>query len=441
MQGNIREGRVERDPPSYYRRLLRRPLKPYAVPMTIGVMCLLVSGGKVGTGNKAPGVSDEAQLTFLKEHWQVPIPPQGKPPARFSSLEASLDPESCAVCHRLQYDDWKGSLHSKSMGPGVMGQTLELIHDDPATALLCYGCHAPLTEQQERSRREGETRPRFRRNSAFLASLQAKGVTCTGCHVRKHQRFGPPRRDGSLENSLPASQIPHGGAIRSPAFERAEFCKACHQFQPDGYALNGKLLENTYHEWKEGPHGREKRPCQSCHMPDRRHLWRGIHDPEMVKQGVTVRLTLERKRYQVGDQVQAEVTLANTGVGHYFPTYVTPKVVVRFELVDEKGRGLEGSFLEERVGREVTLDLSQELFDTRIPPGKSHSVSYARTISQSGLRLKASIVVSPDDFYIRFFEAKLREAKMGKARDLLHEALGAARKSSFLLFEEEVVLS
>ena len=409
--------------------------------MAIGIMCLMVSGGKVATGDKAPAIGEQAQLTFLEQHWQVPIPPQGKPPARFSALEASLDPESCAVCHRLQYDNWKTSLHSRSMGPGVMGQTMELIQASPRTALLCYSCHAPLTEQQEKIRAKSGSRPRFRKNPTFLASLQAKGVTCAGCHVRKHQLFGPPKRDGSLGNSRPASELPHGGAIRTPAFERAEFCKGCHQFEPDGYALNGKLLENTYNEWLEGPYGREGKTCQGCHMPDRQHLWRGIHDREMVKQGVTVRLTLEKELYQVGDQVQAVITLANTGVGHYFPTYVTPKVVVRFELVDEKGRGLEGSFQEERIGREVTLDLSQELFDTRIPPGKTHSVRYIMMISQSGLRLKASIVVSPDDFYIRFFEAKLRETKTRKARDVLHEALGAARKSSFILFEEEVVLS
>jgi len=409
--------------------------------MAIGIMCLMVSGGKIAAEDKAPAVNDQAQPAFLKDHWRLPIPPQGKPPARFSPLEASLDPESCAVCHRLQYDNWKTSLHSRSMGPGVMGQTMELIQASPRTALLCYSCHAPLTEQQEKIRAKSGSRPRIKKNPTYLASLQPKGLICSGCHVRGHQFFGPPKRDGSLENSRPASELPHGGAIRTPAFERAEFCKGCHQFEPDGYALNGKLLENTYNEWLEGPYGREGKACQGCHMPDRQHLWRGIHDPEMVKQGVTVRLTLERKRYQVGDQVQAEVTLANTGVGHYFPTYVTPKVVVRFELVDEKGRGLEGSFQEERVGRDVTLDLSEELFDTRIPPGKTHSVRYIRTISQSGLRLKASIVVSPDDFYIRFFEAKLQETKTRKALDLLHEALGTARKSSFILFEEEVVLS
>jgi len=392
-------------------------------------------------GDDAPAVDEQAQLTFLEQHWQLPIPPQGKPPARFSSLEASLDPESCAVCHRLQYDDWKGSLHSKSMGPGVLGQTLELIHDDPATAQLCYSCHAPLTEQQEKILGRSDTRSRFRKNPAFLASLQAKGVTCAGCHVRKHQLFGPPKRDGSLENSLPASQTPHGGAIRTPAFERAEFCNACHQFEPDGYALNGKLLENTYNEWKKGPYAREGRECQSCHMPDRRHLWRGIHDPEMVRAGVTVRLTLERKRYQVGDQVEAVITMTNSAVGHSFPTYVTPKVLVRFELIDGNGRSLKDSVQEERLGREVTLDLSQELFDTRIPPGESRTVRYVRPISRPGLTLKAAVAVAPDDFYVKFFEAIVPKAKTKKARALLREAMGAARKSSFLLFEEEVVLS
>ncbi len=31
-------------------------------------------------------------------------------------------------------------------------------------------------------------------------------------------------------------------------------------------------------------------------MPDRRHLWRGIHDPEMVKQGVMVDLKTSKDR-------------------------------------------------------------------------------------------------------------------------------------------------
>src|SRR3989304_1157215 len=109
MQDSTRKGRVDRDPPSYYRRVSRRPSKPFVVHMAIGIMCLMVSGGKIAAEDKAPAVNDQAQPSFLKDHWRLPIPPQGKPPARFSLIEASLDPESCAVCHRPQDDDWKGS--------------------------------------------------------------------------------------------------------------------------------------------------------------------------------------------------------------------------------------------------------------------------------------------------------------------------------------------
>jgi len=435
-------------------------------------LCISIAGASLGPGVEAwaiseprPATDDPAQLDFLTRHWQVPIPPQGEPPANFSSVEASLDPDVCGGCHRAQYEDWIRSLHSQSMGPGVRGQTMELIHDNPKIALLCYSCHAPLTEQQEQAKKKEvassrvkkrqrggrslsitapdgeEAAPRLRINRAFSAALQYKGVTCAGCHVRGHQRFGPPKRSGSIDNSAPAQQLPHGGAIRTAAFERAEFCKGCHQFKSDGYTLNGKLLENTYNEWKEGPSAREGKSCQSCHMPDRRHLWRGIHDPDMVKQGVTVRLSLEKARYQVGEQLRAEITLANVGVGHYAPTYVTPKIIVRFELVDADGKLVENSAHEERIGREVTLDLARELFDTRIAPGESRTVRYVRGVDQAGLTLRASVVVVPDDFYIQFYEATAPKTKTKEAKALLEQAMREGRARSFPLFTEDVTVS
>jgi len=397
--------------------------------------CLVTSPGRLAVGDATHAADRE--IHFLEQHWRMPIPPQGRPPAHFTALEASLDPESCAVCHRPQYDDWKGSVHGKSMGPGVVGQTMELIQEDPSSALICYGCHAPLAEQQEKVRRAKRSRARFEKNPAFLASLQSKGLTCAGCHVRSHRRYGPPRLDGSLENSSPISQLPHRGAIRSAAFERSEFCSACHQFEADGQALNGTLLENTYSEWQESRYAREGRTCQSCHMPGRRHAWPGIHDPEMVRSGVTVRLT----RGDARDRVEATITLANTGVGHYFPTYVTPKVIVRFELVDAANNRVDGSLHEERIGREVTLDLERELFDTRIPPGHTRTVRYVRTIAGPGLRLRASVIVAPDDFYVKFFEAKVPRARSERARALLDQALAEAQNSSFVLFEETVPVS
>lgn len=363
------------------------------------------------------------ELRFLERHWQTPIPPQGEAPKKFSPLEASLDPEACAACHRTQYDEWRTSLHSQAMGPGVLGQTVDM---DIESARQCYACHAPLAEQQEDSPR-------------FAKALQAQGLTCAACHVRQHERFGPPKAEGAPAATSPGDQLPHNGVTRTSAFLRAEFCKTCHQFPEDGFALNGKLLEDTYTEWKAGPYAAEGVQCQDCHMPARQHLWRGIHDPEMVKRGVTIDLKADRERYAPGDTLKARLTVTNSGVGHFFPTYLTPKVFVRAELVDAKGKVVPGSFKEKVIGREVPLDLSREVFDTRIPPRKSFMFPYSQKLDRKGLKLRVRVVVAPDHFYARFFRATLPNAEKGKA--LIQEAAEKARRSAFTIFEQQVPLT
>src|SRR5436309_9328506 len=44
----------------------------------------------------------DAIREFLDRHWRRPLAPQGPPPARFSPLEASLQPEACGTCHPVQ---------------------------------------------------------------------------------------------------------------------------------------------------------------------------------------------------------------------------------------------------------------------------------------------------------------------------------------------------
>ena len=86
----------------------------------------------------------DAIREFLDRHWRRPLAPQGPPPARFSPLEASLQPEACGTCHPVQLADWKSSLHAASMAPGVAGQLVEMLESDPPSALSCFTCHAPL---------------------------------------------------------------------------------------------------------------------------------------------------------------------------------------------------------------------------------------------------------------------------------------------------------
>ncbi len=314
------------------------------------------------------------------------------------------------------------------MGPGVTGQLKELWRTDPESAGLCLTCHAPLAEQQPLN------------GAIFDATLQSQGIVCAACHVREHQRFGPPRREPAAPASEQTAKAPHGGAMRTPAFLASAFCSGCHQFDAGGLALGGKLLENTYEEWKASPAAAAGVQCQGCHMPDRRHLWRGIHDPEMVRSGVTVDVTTNRQRYDPPDEVSARITITTAGVGHHFPTYVTPRVVVRAALVDGAGREAPASAEERVIARDVSLDLSRELFDTRIPAGGRFVFDYRRRVERAGLSLRVRVTVHPDHFYTRFFESLLRSGA-GRGAAEIQKALAATRRSTYELYRRDVPLT
>ena len=392
-----------------------------SIPALAGLLVLAT------TTFAGPTVAD-----FIRRHWAAPIPPQGPPPAGWSAGESSLAPEACGSCHPTQYGDWRASVHAASMGPGVAGQLAEMLETDPNTALSCQTCHAPLAEQRPLMGSPTGLIP----NPDFDPALRDRGLVCAGCHVRAHQRFGPPRRDGSLAS---APGVPHGGATRARAFLSSEFCRGCHQFTPDGLSLNGKLLENTYEEWRASAFARKGVHCQDCHMPDRRHLWRGIHDRDMVSSGVTIDVTPTARRYRVGEAFTLTLTLRNTRVGHAFPTYVVPRIVLRGELLDESDAPMAGSRRETVIAREVTLDLARETSDTRLLPGRAATLVLRGRVDRPGVRARLSVIVEPDAFYTRFFETLLAQGA-GRGESRIREALENTRRSPFTLFVRDVQL-
>ena len=148
---------------------------------------------------RRPSPPPRAEQDFIDRHWRRPIAPQGEPPERFSPVERSLLPVSCGACHPVQFADWRASGHSKSMGPGIAGQLAEMSRSDPPSARSCLGCHAPLAEQADYIPGPTGLMP----NPAFDATLRQQGLVCAGCHVRGHQRFGPPPREGSPVRPAP----------------------------------------------------------------------------------------------------------------------------------------------------------------------------------------------------------------------------------------------
>lgn len=175
-------------------------------------------------------------------------------------------------------------------------------------------------------------------------------------------------------------------------------------------------------------------------MPDRRHRWRGIHDPEMVKSGVKIDVRLDRARHQPGQRVRATVTVASVNVGHYFPTYVTPQVVVRAVLVGSDGVARPETLSERVIGRQVPLDLSREIADTRIPPGGRFVLRYDRPLDRPGLVLRVTVTVYPDHFYTGFFTALL-ETGAGDGETEIRDALEATRRSPFEIFARDLPLT
>lgn len=356
-------------------------------------------------------------------------------------------PKSCAACHAAQYEDWAGARHARSVGAGLRTQ---LDAEEPGFAASCYHCHAPLRAQAT-ALASSDATDEYALNPAFDERLKATGVNCAVCHLRDGIIWGPPSTPPSSPPSAPPSKDkakepgpinpPHAGA-QNDLFSDAEFCAACHQLD-SGYRLNGKLLMNTYAEWSLSEYATKGITCQGCHMPGRRHLFRGIHDPEMVLGGIDILA----QRLRGGGGVKARLKITNSAVGHMFPTYVTPAVEIRGYVTGPDGAQIKESLKKAVIGRRVKLDLSREIFDTRIPPGESFSFDYEVKAGAGAGSIVLEVWVFPDEFYNRFFSSLLNDGTGDTPGDTpdntkeaeLKEALRET-ESGYLLYRKEFTL-
>lgn len=370
---------------------------------------------------------DAATAAFLQRHWSHPLPAQGSPPPRFSATEASLAPQACGTCHVSQWADWQTSLHSRTVGPGLLWQLRTF---DQANGNACLRCHAPLAEQRALTalKRGWPNAPASPPPDYVPPDLHRQGLVCAACHVRQHQRHGPLPQEGRPQ---PHPDLPHGGYVPDPAFSDSRFCSTCHQFEPDGRRVNGKLLQDTYEEWRQSPAAAAGQTCQSCHMPQRRHLWRGVHDPQTVAGALRREVTVRRLDDQ---RIRVEVALTNAGAGHYLPTYVVPKILVSVLLQGERP-ALNRRLGTHVIGRSVDTALAQETADTRLAPGASHAMAVETAAGAGRWTVVLRTEVAPAEHYERMFaEMDARHPEFDDAtRSLLHQAWQAAVNARYRL--------
>ena len=231
-------------------------------------------------------------------------------------------------------------------------------------------------------------------------------------------------RRAKQAHGAPWRRIPHdilrvGGVLQQlPQFDAA-------------LAVNGKPLENTVAEWQASPQASQGVTCQTCHMPDRQHLWRGIHDPAMVASGLTTHIT--------ADAAGVRFEITNTGVGHAFPTYVTPKVVMYAQGLDPAGSPQPEALRTHVIARDVRADNERwiEVSDSRLLPGQSAAIELPWNASE---RIQVWLQVIPDNFYeTEIYPDRLARASAGSAAaQLIMQAEAAAANRTFRLFETEL---
>ncbi len=279
---------------------------------------------------------------------------------------SSLSAEECGGCHEEIYEEWLGSMHAKAWTDPYY----QVDYRFDGSQQICLNCHIPLENQQENRvvgfRDNEKFDPILQPNPDFDVELQQEGVTCAVCHVK----------DGKIVGPFGTEDAPHPVAVDREMTAGIKACQKCHVVSGEKWDTFLRIPPcGTVAEIQEG--GREI-DCLTCHMPavtrpvatgmdereGSRHLFRGGHDPEMVKSALTVSHEIE-----TGSRgTRFILTLTNTGADHYLPTGTPDRhLTLELKLFDQRGELLKEekhTMMRHILWRPFIVDL----IDTRLPP-------------------------------------------------------------------------
>ncbi len=328
----------------------------------------------------------------LRDDYAHAIPYQ-EVPVGLNSLKA----EECGRCHEEIYEEWKTSIHAQAYKDPFFQAYWKKDHN----VWVCLNCHTPLENQQPtlvkdipRDRVEKAFQiPNFR----FDPEYQQEGVTCAACHVR----------DGKILGPYDDSVAPHPTQF-DPSFRTTQVCYRCHSVVSGPMQFYNAGPCGTFSEYEGKFFMKEKGLiCQSCHMPEvqrpvakngpirygRRHLWRGGHDPEMIKRAVAVQVQANPVSPQPGDEVSFTLTLINAGAGHKIPTGDPDRFFsVEFLVLDSHGEVVHRQ--EDTMGRWILWQpVILEVYDNRLLPlaSRDYAFSYEMPEGEKGWRVKTRI--------------------------------------------------
>ena len=289
----------------------------------------------------------------------------------------SLSARECGVCHRDAYREWASSIHAHAWTDPYFQVDFEFDRSQQT----CLNCHTPLQNQQENlvlgfGDREN-FQPILTSNESFDQALRDEGVTCAVCHVR----------DGVIIGPFGDTNAPHATRRDPDMLNGSGVCRRCH-------VATGRRWDTFYRippcgtvaEIMEA--GDSTPGCTACHMPaverplvagshtrsSRRHLFRGGHHQDTVRQAIAVDVELKDNG---PTEWTATVGVRNTGADHYLPTGTPDRhLTVEFILKGEDGRVFEEKI--HRLKRTIMWrPFIVDLWDTRLPKGTRRAYTFA----------------------------------------------------------------
>ena len=328
------------------------------------------------------------QIFIVSEAFERPMPTDNAPP-----VLGSLSAKECGVCHPDIYNDWKTTIHSEAWTDPYFQVDWQFEHSPQ----ICKNCHIPLDRQQEHLvlgfRDKDKWDPILAPNPDFDATLQHEGVTCAVCHFGDGTILGP---SGTTAAPHPVKKVenPNQACVRChvvsgdrwDTFFRFPPCGTVAEIQATqaagegGSASSGASGEVVVNSLADAN-------CIDCHMPlmnqvatvggetrlVRRHLWRGGHDPGMVKSGLDI--TLAQSPPTAGGKRRVTLTLTNVGAAHYIPTGTPDRhLTVNMRLRDPNGeivKETHHTLKRTIMWRPFIIDL----WDTRLPRGEARRYS------------------------------------------------------------------
>ena len=326
-----------------------------------------------------------------------------------------LSAKECATCHQEFYDEWQTTIHSKAWTEPYFQTDWKF----DGSQHSCRLCHTPLDRQQPQKvlgyRDSDKWDPIVEDNPDFDSKLQHEGVTCAACHYR----------EGKIVGVIGNTKAPHPvKKLDDPN----QICVRCHivdgdrwdtflRFPPCGTVAEikssrAKLSDNKMIiSGKTGEHlvsDRSTLGCVECHMPllkralvkggvvreTRQHLWRGGHDPEMVKSGLTINFAefdFSIKNALNKSKRVFTLMIENTGAAHYLPTGTPDRhLTVALRVLDKHNKVLNENInvIKRTVmWRPFIVDLK----DTRLPRWQPRSYEIELSDRENAVSVEAIV--------------------------------------------------